>query len=1361
MYIWTKQPAKTAKAGGPAIRGANRRKIVPNWLRACAPSRSKGISFLVLLVFSLAGSFPARAQMSGCESILNYYQTLPNYSWSCWIQAPPNPNSPPGTLIVACGNLNLSEPPVYIDYLEGCSVSSPAGSPQSAPNPPPSSSCSAGSIIHNDNQALGETVPVVGVPFRLVYFSDRVAGRVQAYTAQVPYYGGMEVQYLGRLSQVAPNGTFVWDGLDSSMNPVQGSINGAAGYYAGQGCSVAGIINDAFDCTGNYCPAAGSCTSVPFFVPFFSVTVGTYRADLLGLGGWSPSILHYYDPNAKILYFGDGSNRPVTASNYGNGTQLIAGNNDGSELYVFNLSGNHLYTLNGLTGSVLYTFAYDSYNHLSTITDAYGNVTTVLRNGSGVLTGIQSPYGQVTTFTLDPNGFLATITNPNNETYTMTYYGAGGLLNTFQKPLGQVSTMTYDSNGLLTLDSSSAGNSTALSSMSGSPGNTTVQATDALSLVTGFAVSSQPSSYTRTTTFPDTTTDTFSLTPNGSESDTSPSNAYQLSYAPDARLGSIANFTPSSSVQSWTQNATQTLSGWTASGDPNNPNYFTYTGIDTQSTVNGNLWDANFTLATGGTMITSPKDREFTVTADTFGKPTQLQLASYTPITFAYDAHGRALHINQGTSRKTSIAYFSTGHSNGLVSKITNALSQSTSFTYDKAGRVLTEILPDSRVITFTYDSDGNLKSVTPPSTPPHDFAFNPFDLPATYAPPLLAGNPTITQYSYDNDERLTQIQRPDGNSVALAYDPTKGVLTTITLPTGANSYSISAGLLNSAVSADQVSDAFSYSYNQLTGDAVTLNGSSIGSVGLTENSDFNLTTSVVTPAVGSASSIGYTYDADTLLTGAGAEQITETPKTGQLKETTLGKIGEAYTYSPTFGEVATYLSQVSPHSTSPKTILEESYTRDNLGRISSKSETEGTTVTTYSYTYDPAGRLTAVTKNGSPYSSYVYDGNSNRSSGDAGGLSFSAGYDAQDRLLTYNTKSYTYTPNGDRLSVTDASLPAGHQTTSYTFDELGNLKQVSLPNKTVTYLVDGLNRRVAKKVGSATQAQYLYRDQYRIEAILGPTGAVVDRFVWGTKSNVPDYLIKGVVTYKIISDERGSVRFVVNTATGVTAQQIEYDEFGNVLTDTNPGFQPFGFAGGLYDTDTGLVHFGAREYDASVGRWLSKDPLLFGGGDTNLYGYVLGDPINTLDPNGKIGYSPGFGLFGVVAGAIAGGISGGAQSAVVSAATGVLAGITGLTLSEVIVAGAVIGGTQYVALQLWNGQSVDPGQLFIASAIGGFGSAIGAGISGWLLDPFPSSTFPIVPYPEVTTNFATVGSNVTSALLNSCTSGDSAGSGH
>lgn len=61
----------------------------------------------------------------------------------------------------------------------------------------------------------------------------------------------------------------------------------------------------------------------------------------------------------------------------------------------------------------------------------------------------------------------------------------------------------------------------------------------------------------------------------------------------------------------------------------------------------------------------------------------------------------------------------------------------------------------------------------------------------------------------------------------------------------------------------------------------------------------------------------------------------------------------------------------------------------------------------------------------------------------------------------------------------------------------------------------------------------------------------------------------------------------------------------------------PVGFAGGLLDHDTRLVRFGARDYASETGRWTSKDPIIFKGGDTNLYGYVLNDPINWSDSSG------------------------------------------------------------------------------------------------------------------------------------------------
>lgn len=110
-----------------------------------------------------------------------------------------------------------------------------------------------------------------------------------------------------------------------------------------------------------------------------------------------------------------------------------------------------------------------------------------------------------------------------------------------------------------------------------------------------------------------------------------------------------------------------------------------------------------------------------------------------------------------------------------------------------------------------------------------------------------------------------------------------------------------------------------------------------------------------------------------------------------------------------------------------------------------------------------------------------------------------------------------------------------------------------------------------------------------------------------------------GGSTYYPTCDQLGSLRIVAD-ASGNVVKRIDYDSFGNIIDDTNPSFAvPFGFAGGLHDRDTGLVRFGYRDYDPDTGRWTAKDPIGFAGGDTDLYGYVLNNPVNYIDPIGLI----------------------------------------------------------------------------------------------------------------------------------------------
>ena len=80
--------------------------------------------------------------------------------------------------------------------------------------------------------------------------------------------------------------------------------------------------------------------------------------------------------------------------------------------------------------------------------------------------------------------------------------------------------------------------------------------------------------------------------------------------------------------------------------------------------------------------------------------------------------------------------------------------------------------------------------------------------------------------------------------------------------------------------------------------------------------------------------------------------------------------------------------------------------------------------------------------------------------------------------------------------------------------------------------------------------------------------------------------------------------------------QSYSYDSFGKITPLTN--FQnSFTFTGREWDKETGLYYYRARYYDPMEGRFISKDPISYAGGDVNLYGYVQNNPINFYDPFG------------------------------------------------------------------------------------------------------------------------------------------------
>jgi len=102
---------------------------------------------------------------------------------------------------------------------------------------------------------------------------------------------------------------------------------------------------------------------------------------------------------------------------------------------------------------------------------------------------------------------------------------------------------------------------------------------------------------------------------------------------------------------------------------------------------------------------------------------------------------------------------------------------------------------------------------------------------------------------------------------------------------------------------------------------------------------------------------------------------------------------------------------------------------------------------------------------------------------------------------------------------------------------------------------------------------------------------------------------------YYYHADGLGSITGL-SDATGTMVQTYGYDAFGQV-TATGGVSQPFMFTGREYDAETSMYFYRARYYDPTVGRFVTKDPIGFAGGDVNRFNYVRSNPVNRLDPSG------------------------------------------------------------------------------------------------------------------------------------------------
>ncbi|MBS1969335.1 MAG: hypothetical protein JSU04_03470 [Bdellovibrionales bacterium] len=1065
-----------------------------------------------------------------------------------------------------------------------------------------------GSVINIDAQTFVESIPIVGTNWSLTYDSQRTLGYKQGRSINVAVLGtapptsltsvDVELNFAGRTENfsLTPvdnlNFNYTWNHLDSSSNAVLNAI--PITYKAKYKNGTAFELEDQR-----------------------SLTIGTFLPSRICMAGWNITPVHFLDVASKRVWFGTGTFKNTDYKTLPTGEYAVL-SPDEKEGYIFDIHGRHLETRAALTGQALLTMTYDSNDCLTKITDAFGNETTINRS-SGAITGITSPYGKNTAITLDTNGFIASVTNPASEIYNMTY-GSTGLMATFQKPGGQTTTFTYDSDGNLIKELGAFGNFWELV-RNVSLANKPLVKTSQMGRSTSYDVVYNPETNETTRT---------EYLPTGETQSYISSNTKQAYYPPvlytsDYRLfssdpiwgdaGKYANWIS----QNWGGNTESTTISRQAtlftSGDPFTVSTRTETvarGASGASVITKSYDGTNKETTTSTTEGTTFKEK-----IDNYGRTIQGQLGTDTPWEISFDAYGRISYFKQGTNKRTDFIY----NTDGTIQKIKNALNQETLYGYDLAGRVTSITKPDLTVTAIEYDQNGNVTGITPSSKPKHVFEYNLLERVSKYAPPNLSFTPKDTTYTYNLDKQFSTITRPDGKVATYTYNATSGLLTSIASPAGPTNlvYYANSKRLNIIGNAYGIRDVLQYSGERLASDEQRRKSDDyvFGRVNwYFDNTYIDMpSTRVVKGNASTTTTLNYYYNLDVKLNRLSDLYLYYTYPSGRLSTTKLDNVYDARTYDVN-GALATYTAKYIDPNTSVETVLYSySLSRDVLGRISQKVESIGGTTDTWDYQYDTQERLSEIKKNSVVYSSYNYDGSGNRTSGQTAGVAFTATFDDQDRLLTYNSRVYSYNKNGDLSQIQWNTT----DTTSYSYDVFGNLDQFTDTAGTVhDYIVDPFNRRVGKKIGTSNvNFRYIYEDKYRIAAQLTGPGVIQKVFAFATPGNAADYMISGGVRYRIFKDHLGSPRLVVRSSDGVIQQRMDYDEWGKVTNDTNPGLQPFGFAGGVYDQTSKLVRFGFRDYDPDSGRWTSKDPILFGGGQANLYGYVANDPINGLDPSG------------------------------------------------------------------------------------------------------------------------------------------------
>jgi RHS repeat-associated protein len=803
----------------------------------------------------------------------------------------------------------------------------------------------------------------------------------------------------------------------------------------------------------------------------------------------------------------------------------------------------------------------------STFKDPLGNVTTDEPDwrGMGLTVEDTDALGDVTTYDRNANG-LPTITIDPLNRITQDAYDGKGNVTKIVYPDG--STTTYGAYNSFAEPSSMTdqlGRTTTYTY--DSHGNLTVEE-NALDDVT---------TYTYSATQPGMLTAQTEPAPAGDSSFTLVSYQYdsqdRLTTTIDAlgdttvneytSAGQISQTTdPNGVVTTYAYNAMNQETGTTSAA-----------GTDLAG-VTTNVYDA----AGNEISTTDPADETTTTTYDAMDRVSTVEDADLGITTYAYTEDGQLHTLKDPDSNITTYAYNAIGEQTEVTSPSVNSASGESSTTeYDADGEVIETTDADGRQITYSYDQVGDQTGET---------WLNGSDV-AIY----------VATFTYDSDGEMTGADNPSATET-FTYDNGGNLKTEATSGPGTG----------------QPTLTLTYSYypsGQLESISDSLSGSGDTGQGITTyvyNDAQELTT--ITESIGGTAGpeVTMTYDPAGLLTTttrsiAGTGDDLFSLDSYDSAEDLTG-------VSAQFGTVGS--SPAAPGSPEPSGQVKTSVASDvgaaynSAGQVTGSTFQLGQSSESNSYTYDADGQL--LSSSGASDDTYGYDPNGNR---DTTGYTVGTG----NELLNSPGVTYTYDNDGNMLTATTSS-----GTTTYTYDYQNQLTNVEANGVMVaTYTYNALGQRIGIK-DNGTQTWTVYNGNSADAnpyADFSSSGSLQTRYLDGLAvDQILGQTSSSGSTEWYLTDQLGSV--VAIASTSAVLDQITYDPFGNIVTQTNAtDAVRFGFAGMEFDSVTGLYYDHARYYDAAIGRFTSQDPKSFSAGDTNLYRYVGNDPTERVDSSG------------------------------------------------------------------------------------------------------------------------------------------------